>query len=184
MVERILVAARQVLARDGYARFSTYRVADAAGVSPGSLYQYFHDKDELLTVVLDRYWDEVATRVSASLADRFADPPERMVHNTVDALLAALEQDSQLLRVVVTEIPLTVMHERRTALRRHIQEIGSAYLSATSSRAPARAPVPTRAWVVVAAMEGLALRWVLDDPGISREEMVAELTLLVERYLR
>lgn len=39
MVERIIDGGQTVLLRDGYAGFSTNRVADAAGISPGSLYQ-------------------------------------------------------------------------------------------------------------------------------------------------
>ncbi|MBO0842867.1 MAG: TetR/AcrR family transcriptional regulator, partial [Nocardioides sp.] len=87
----------------------------------------------------------------------------------------------QLLRVVVTEIPLSTMNERRAALRRHIQDLGSVYLSMISP--DSRARVATRTWVVVAAMEGLALRWVLEETGIAREELVEELTRLAESYL-
>jgi len=181
MVERIVDAGRQVLVRDGYGRFATNRVAGEAGISPGSLYQYFRDKDELLTVILERYWDEVADRVSASLADRFGDPPERMVGNTVDALLAALEQDAELLRVAVEEVPQSRLHERSAALRRRIQELGSAYLRLALG--PDAERVSTRAWVVMVAMEGLAVRWILDQPGIPREELVEELTVLAERYV-
>lgn len=181
MVERIVAAGRTVLVRDGHARFATNRVAEAAGISPGSLYQYFRDKDELLGVILDRYWDEVAERVTASLADRFGDPPDRMIPNTVEALLAALEQDSQLLRVAVEEMPQARMHDRRQQLQRRVRDLTTAYLSLTG-RATGRS-VATRAWVLVAGMEGLAVRWVLDRPAIDRAELVAELTALAEGYL-
>ncbi|NNG39672.1 TetR/AcrR family transcriptional regulator [Flexivirga sp. ID2601S] len=180
MVERIVSAGRDVLIRDGYAGFATNRVADTADVSPGSLYQYFHDKDELLAVVLDRYWDEVAERVSASLADRFDDPPDRLVRNTIDALLGALERDSHLLRVVVEEIPARRLTDRRLALRRRIEELVTAYLSV---RPDVQGRIATKAWVIVAGMEGLAVRWVLDQPPIPRDKVVDELTALAERYV-
>ena len=44
MVEVLVQAGRQVLAKEGYDGFSTNRVAEAAGVSPGSLYQYLDRK--------------------------------------------------------------------------------------------------------------------------------------------
>jgi AcrR family transcriptional regulator len=181
MVERIVAAGRTVLVRDGHARFATNRVAEVAGISPGSLYQYFRDKDELLGVILDRYWDEVAERVTASLADRFGDPPDRMIPNTVEALLVALEQDSQLLRVAVEEMPQARMHDRRQQLQRRIRDLATAYLSLTGRVGGGN--VATRAWVLVAGMEGLAVRWVLDRPAIDRAELVAELTALAEGYL-
>jgi AcrR family transcriptional regulator len=181
MVERIVAAGRTVLVRDGYARFATNRVAEVAGVSPGSLYQYFRHKDELLGVILDRYWDEVAARVTASLADRFGDPPDRMIPNTVEALLAALEQDSQLLRVAVEEMPQARMHDRRQELQRRIRDLATAYLSLTGRAGGGN--VAARAWVLVAGMEGLAVRWVLDRPAIDRAELVTELTALADGYL-
>lgn len=46
-VERILLAARRVLARRGFAKFTTNEVANSAGVSIGSLYQYFPNKRAL-----------------------------------------------------------------------------------------------------------------------------------------
>ncbi|WP_223182656.1 MULTISPECIES: TetR/AcrR family transcriptional regulator [unclassified Streptomyces] len=180
MVERIVDAGRMVLARDGYARFATTRVADAAGISPGSLYQYFRNKEELLTVLMERFWAEAGDRVAASLADRLADPPERLVHNAVEALLSALEQDSRLLRVVVEEVPPSY-HERHVHhLRRRIHDLGSAYLA---GRVPETGNGATRAWVLVAAMEALSVRWILDRPAIRREELVEELTALVSPYV-
>ena len=47
LVEAILEAAIRVLARDGAAAFTTIRVAERAGVSVGSLYQYFPDKQAI-----------------------------------------------------------------------------------------------------------------------------------------
>ncbi|MHB9757011.1 TetR/AcrR family transcriptional regulator [Streptomyces sp. BYX5S] len=180
MVERIVAAGRAVLARDGYARFVTTRVADEAGVSPGSLYQYFRDKDELLTVLMERFWAETGDRVTASLADRLTDPPQRLIPNAVEALLSALEHDSQLLRVVTEEVPPRYSEVHLHALRRRIQDLGSAYLA---GRAPGERSGATRSWVIVAAMEALSVRWVLERPAIGREEMVEELTVLVTNYM-
>lgn len=180
MVQRMVDAGRRVLLSDGYANFSTNRVADVAGVSPGSLYRYFSDKDDLLAVILDRYWDEAAQRVEASLADRLGDPPDQMVRNVVEALLSALEQDSQLLQVVEA-ISLEGLQDRHQALRRRVQDLAFAYLNLMLRSSGSKAK--TRAWVIVVAMEGLATRWVLDRPRIPRDELVDELTVLVENYI-
>ncbi|MGM9445236.1 TetR/AcrR family transcriptional regulator [Streptomyces murinus] len=180
MVERIVTAGRSVLARDGYAGFVTTRVAEEAGISPGSLYQYFRDKDELLTVLMERYWAETGDRVAASLADRLNDPPDRLIRNAVEALLFALEHDSQLLRVVVEEVPPRYSEAHLHALRRRIQDLGSAYLA---GRAPGERSGTTRSWVIVSAMEALSVRWVLERPAIRREELIEELTVLATNYM-
>ena len=53
-VERLLDAAREVLLRRGWDGATTNHIAAAAGVSPGSFYQYFADKEAILGEVVDR----------------------------------------------------------------------------------------------------------------------------------
>ena len=55
----ILDAAVVVFARDGVERATTNAIAREAGISPGSLYQYYRDKDDLLAAVGQRYADEL-----------------------------------------------------------------------------------------------------------------------------
>jgi AcrR family transcriptional regulator len=183
MVERIITAGRAVLVERGYDAFSTNRVATTAGISPGSLYQYFPDKTAILDVVIDRYWDEVAERVAASLADRIGAFGPAMIRETADALVVALEADRELLRVVSEELPIQRSRERRAALERRVRELASTYLTARPDLT--RRPSPaTTAWVVVLAIESLATRWVLDRPaGIDRDELLDEIVALVGGYL-
>ena len=182
-VERIVTAGRQVLVADGYDAFSTNRVATAAGVSPGSLYQYFPDKAAILDVVIDRYWTEVADSVAASLSDRITELGPGMVRATADALVTALEADRALLQVGAAELPLGRNRDRRAALERRVRELATTYLAARpeSSHRPSAA---VAAWVVVLAVENLTLRWVLDQPAaVSREQLLDEIVALVGGYL-
>jgi AcrR family transcriptional regulator len=50
----VLEAAAQVLQREGYARATTNRIAEVAGVSVGTIYQYFGDKDEVFELLIRR----------------------------------------------------------------------------------------------------------------------------------
>jgi AcrR family transcriptional regulator len=53
IVSAIVAAGRELLARDGPASLTTNRIAERAGVSIGSLYRYFADKDAILAAVYD-----------------------------------------------------------------------------------------------------------------------------------
>ncbi|MEV5001239.1 TetR/AcrR family transcriptional regulator [Nocardioides sp. LML1-1-1.1] len=183
MVERIVGAGREVLVASGYDAFSTNRVAAAAGVSPGSLYQYFPDKAAILDVVIDRYWSEVAENVAASLADRIGDLGPAMVRDTADALVGALEADPVVLRVVAEELPIGRNRDRRAALERRVRELATTLLAARPESSSRPSPA-VAAWVVVLAVENLALRWVLDQPpAVSRDQLLDEMVALVGGYL-
>lgn len=67
--DELLAAAAQLLVLDGYEATSMSRLAQHAGVAPNTLYWYFHDKDELLVAVADRFL-QALLREHASLADR------------------------------------------------------------------------------------------------------------------
>lgn len=183
MVERIVAAGREVLVASGYDAFSTNRVAAAAGVSPGSLYQYFPDKAAILDVVIDRYWSEVAENVAASLSDRIGDLGPAMVRDTADALVSALEADPVVLRVVAEELPIGRNRDRRAALERRVRELATTLLAARPDASTRPSPA-VAAWVVVLAVENLALRWVLDQPpAVSRDQLLDEMVALVGGYL-
>jgi AcrR family transcriptional regulator len=68
MVEAILQAAARVLERESLAGFNTNRVAEVAGVSVGSLYQYFPNKESLITALIDQAQTALARDLEALVA--------------------------------------------------------------------------------------------------------------------
>ena len=55
---RVLDAAEEVLAREGAGAFTTVRIAQAAGISVGTLYRYFPDKEAIVEALALRYWGD------------------------------------------------------------------------------------------------------------------------------
>jgi len=78
LVSDILTAAAQVLSRDGAHRFTTARVAEKAGVSVGSLYQYFPNKAAILFRLQQEEWAETGALLRDMLADRALEPMARL----------------------------------------------------------------------------------------------------------
>src|SRR5580698_10406338 len=78
LVATILEAAVQVLARQGAQRFTTARVAETAGVSVGSLYQYFPNKAAILFRLQSDEWRQTSELMYSILADTSRPPLERM----------------------------------------------------------------------------------------------------------
>lgn len=67
-VSWILTAATQLFTTHGYHETTTNKIADRAGVSIGSLYQYFPNKDALLVELADRHMQEAAEQATAAIA--------------------------------------------------------------------------------------------------------------------
>jgi len=78
LVAAILEAATQVLAKEGAQRFTTARVAERAGVSVGSLYQYFPNKAAILFRLQSDEWRETAELLRGILEDAQRPPLERL----------------------------------------------------------------------------------------------------------
>jgi AcrR family transcriptional regulator len=78
LVADILKAAIRVLEREGAQRFTTIRVAETAGVSVGSLYQYFPNKQAILFRLQVDEWSKTGDTIDAILADTALLPRKRL----------------------------------------------------------------------------------------------------------
>jgi AcrR family transcriptional regulator len=88
-VESISEAAIQVLLSHGAERLTTTRVADRAGVSVGTLYQYYPNKQALLFAVLENHFNKVASRVEAACVGACRKPLSEMTKEMVEAFVDA-----------------------------------------------------------------------------------------------
>ncbi len=78
LVADVLEAAIRVLQREGARRFTTVRVAKEAGVSVGSLYQYFPNKESLLFRLQADEWEQTSSILEETLGDARLAPGERL----------------------------------------------------------------------------------------------------------
>lgn len=136
----------------------------------------------MTTAVVERYSDHLAERITAALADQFDEPGPTMVRATLDALLDALEENAEFLRVVIDELPRAENSSRAEALEQRIIGLVGAYLSARRHELHGVQP-STAAWIMVRSIEHLTVRYVLEHPPIDRDVFVSELVRLVAGYL-
>jgi AcrR family transcriptional regulator len=101
LVASILEAAVQVLAKEGAQRFTTVRVAEKAGVSVGSLYQYFPNKAAILFRLQSDEWRQTSDLLRGILEDRKRPPLER-IRKLVHAFIRS-ECDEAAMRVALND---------------------------------------------------------------------------------
>jgi AcrR family transcriptional regulator len=103
-VEVILQATARVLIAEGFDGASTNRIAEVAGVSIGTLYQYFPSKEALLLALSERH----SERMQAVFTQRFAQarllPLRAAIRLIIQAELEALQVDLPLQRVLFEQM--------------------------------------------------------------------------------
>ncbi|MFE3194805.1 TetR/AcrR family transcriptional regulator [Nocardia sp. NPDC059240] len=184
MVARILDAGQRVLIAHGYDGASTNRIAAAADISPGSLYQYFPNKDAIVAAVIERYTLEVTERVRARVLSYIGSPPEISVPETISYLMDALGDDRELLRAVVEQTPRLAADGPVAAFEQQIGELARLTLSMRQYPIPADLDPDATAWMLVRTVEHLTIRYLLDGPPIPRDRFLADITRLILNFFR
>lgn len=183
MVEMILTATARVLVREGYEGTTTNRVAEVAGVSVGSLYQYFPNKKSLLMTLMERHLGEMMAVFDEKFGKLKGAELEDAVYALVEAAVRAHAVDPELHRAFVEQVPrfggLGAVREVET----RIEEGLHGYLE---SRKEELAPEDVRlaAFLVFRTVESTTHAAVLDHPAyLEGDQLIEELTALVVGYL-
>jgi AcrR family transcriptional regulator len=133
-VADILEAAVHVLEREGGQRFTTIRVAKVAGVSVGSLYQYFPNKLAILRRLQLDEWEKTGQTVDAILADESLPPPARL-RALLRAFFRSECDEAPLRRALDAAAPSYLDAPESRTRRRHSQRLIRAFLLSAAPRA-------------------------------------------------
>jgi AcrR family transcriptional regulator len=180
--DALLTATARILVKEGFDRASTNRIAEEAGVSVGSLYQYFPGKEALVAALIERHLDEMMS-LFASAFERFGQLPLREATRAMVALhLRAHSLDPKLHQVLSEQVPRIDRLDRMHDLERAVMTMTEAYLAAHKSEIKVR-DLKLAAFVVVQAVEGVTHAALLHEKRADDEKLVNEISALVIRYL-
>lgn len=181
-VEAILDAVVRILKREGFQAITTNRVAEVAGVSIGSLYQYFPDRAAIFAALHERHIEEIDRLFAASFIEHAGSPLDQLIRALVDAMIEAHATDPELYDLLSTQVPHRKGGSKDFSVRLH-----GAFLLAISSAAPElrKRGLDKVVFVVTHMVEALCHGAVLRRPaGLSLENAKAEITKAVLAYLR
>jgi AcrR family transcriptional regulator len=111
-VEAILSATTHILTEDGYNRLTTNRVAERAGVSIGSLYQYFPNKEALIFALAEHHANEMVQLAQHHLKELSDRTIPEVLRQIIKAALAAHAVNPKLHRVLHEQVPHSDVTQR------------------------------------------------------------------------
>jgi AcrR family transcriptional regulator len=171
MVERIVGAGARVLEDSGYQDASTNRIAREAGVSPGSLYQYFPDKEAIVAEITHRLVEEFSAAITPVVRSAALERPPAATRLVLGAALDALQQHAALLRALVDRVPAVEQQEALRPIRGRLADVVYHSLAA-NPQALRHSDHERTTWLIVEITQHLLVRYVLDTPPIEREDFI------------
>ncbi len=184
-VAAILQAAAVVIDEVGWAHASTNRIAERAGVSIGSLYQYFPDKEAILGSLLEEHRNAVHEVIAHALT-RLEDPEisvDAALRRLFGDLLEVHREDPVVARVLSTEVPLHPSGKDGEAESVHF--VGWLQRIFERRRDINVVDPVTAAHVIATSTEALT-RWIAHEApeSVDREVFVEEAVRMLAGYLR
>ena len=180
-VATIVEAATRILARDGWDSLNTNAIAARAGVSVGSVYEYFPNKQAILDVVLESHLARGEVLINERASQVASDPdPLAVVRLLVDGYISVHQDDPRLHRVLSGEVPLS------KAQRQRIDSLRSQVVSLVTIALEGQVPRPgIKANLIVDTADALAHRWLVDEVGVpaSPDVMQTELERMLSLYV-
>ncbi len=184
LVSSLVDAAGDIVVEDGLDALTTVRVAERAGVSVGSLYQYFQNKDELIAALIEQVDGDLIATVDRVAMDALAADPQTFARSLLDAAFDAFEARNGLAYELLK-------HWHRLDIGRGLYRFEQRMLEVLRAYALAHIrdhqvdPSPARAFVVINSVVFTLLRYLsLDAPPLfRRDELLAEMAAMAARLL-
>lgn len=185
-VAALLEATARVLVKEGYENASTNKIAATAGVSIGSLYQYFPSKEALVAAVIDQHKQDMMQLVRETFARVMAEPVETAVREIVTVLIEAHRIDPKLHRILVEQVPRVGRMENVEAVEREGYGLLRAYLEQHRDEVRV-ADLDMAVFICATTVESLTHGAIVHRPEALSDKtggFVADVTRLIVQYLQ
>jgi AcrR family transcriptional regulator len=185
LVEAILEATTRILPEQGLDRTSTNRIAELAGVSIGSLYQYFPNKDAILAYLMERDLSAQARTYRAMIDDMRGEPLERVVETVVKDASERYLAQPELVRTVFVHAARLQQLETILASRKSVGEAVGELIRQRPELSMQAEEADRTAFVIINAVMGVYQTWVLSEPSdrMSTDALDEHLQQLILGYL-
>lgn len=118
-VDAILDAVLRTLKRNPTTNLTTNHIAEVAGVSIGSVYQYFPDKRAIFIALHERHISDIDRIIQGTLIEHAASPLDTLIRALIEAMIDAHTADPELFALLATQVPHRADTTRDFSTRLH-----------------------------------------------------------------
>ncbi|MFA5631299.1 MAG: TetR/AcrR family transcriptional regulator [Porticoccaceae bacterium] len=183
LFKRILMAAKELFEREGYAYVSTNQIADHANVSIGSIYQYFSNCESIALALYEEASTQASLEMRRKAFEILSLPLRESIPRLIGTLADIFEADQFVLLQLIDEVPElripaqavsfdNLIHSSvHTYLRQHYPDVDESQIA-------------RKVYVLEKSVNGTIRRYLEERPDhISREAIIEETSLMLQRYL-
>ena len=183
-VESIMQATLELVKKDGFAGLTTTRIADRAGISVGSLYEYFPNREAILLSLYESTSSRVATVARKVIIDILDMPIERGIPYSIQALLALHGANKLILLDMVTEVPELDLTRHPISYDNLIRSSVATYLQQFGKHMSAK-ELDRRLFFLKQIVMGCIRQYLQQPPShVSRREFVDDLSRILVPYVK
>lgn len=186
-VDALVEATARILVKEGFDKASTNRIAEVAGVSVGSLYQYFPGKEALVAAVIERHRRDIEQAVRGEMIEAASQPLEQGVRMLVAAAVRSHRIDPRLHHVLSEQIPHVGKLRNTETFNRENYALFRAYLEARRKELRVD-DLELASFICVTSIEALTHNAVLHHSRMLSDEametLIDEGARLVTGYLK
>ena len=182
-VDSVLEATARVLVKHGFDGLTTNLVAQTAGVSIGSLYQYFPNKAALVGALIEKHVERLTALCLGELTRVARLPVPEAIRSVIEVMIRAHAEQPELHRVLTEQVPRVGRMAKLQEIEAMVQRMVAGLLAARRDELAIADP-DMAAYVLVSAIEAITHRAALFSPELLRDpRLIDETCTMVRRYL-
>jgi AcrR family transcriptional regulator len=183
LFENILDSARELFYGEGFANVSTNQIAEAAGISVGSLYQYFSNCESIALSVYEAASVRATNQMKQKARDINSLPMAQAVEEIITTCFEIFQRDQYVLLQLIDEVPELREPARAVSFDKLIHDTAEDFVD---SHQPDMEPsvIEKKAYLLEKLIVGTVRRYLEDRPdSLNSEEFIAELVSISRFYL-
>ena len=183
IVEHVLLATQQCIAKEGLVHLTTPKIAERSGVSVGSIYQYFENKEQIVEELLLRKSEQLGLALKQVVIEQSGQEIHDIIPLTIQFGFDTLKSDQGFLIEILKHWHAYSHSDASQILEKHFFEVGM-YLFNRYYRHWDFETLKNRSFVIINSTLFTMMRYVSNNNFlITEQQLKSELSMMILAYL-